>query len=586
MDAEEITQYIQGLIDAVRYELTMDRDDEHSFHTHAELIESGSDLENETVADKAVDFIYCAVDMFSSFSKENQSMFVQYFLDVAKSSIGLLPTAPNNTAKNAYKKVLYLFQHFCAKAELSLKNAGPGAAAVTTTTSKGKGKKATHDEFSWTEFRTYALEVLDQLVSSQLSASWPMGLVQENFLSGVWNYVLKLLIERPAGVGGTAHKEIATRALCVKIFARTVGHFGNAKSSSSYATVSTALLEAIVQFEHISLSYGAELCHQSRLLAPSQGSQIVAEILSEVSRMNYANMPATSIKNIASFIEAFAKLAPAAVAEAFPILMKQLDSPAHQIRSAIIHACGYIVTHIHEAITVQNKLAPPVAEASGEEGATASTPVTTEGEDDSRNTSGMVRSRDNILDILIERAHDVNPYTRTTVLKVWSRLLESGSLPVKRVGNVAMIAVDRLFDRNAAVRRNAVVLMTTAIENNPFSGTLDAALFRLQQAELQKTVDARLAELRALHKEAQGTAEGGAGGGAGKVKKEKLGAISEDAEDDEEGSEDEGMLVLSFVIICLLSLPRLWSWKHNFPLHVLHIYALICIFSTKYFRGL
>eukprot|EP01032_Pedospumella_encystans_P027134 gene27134-30674_t len=40
MDAEEITQYIQ------------------------ELIESGSDLENEAVAEKAVEFIYCALDMF------------------------------------------------------------------------------------------------------------------------------------------------------------------------------------------------------------------------------------------------------------------------------------------------------------------------------------------------------------------------------------------------------------------------------------------------------------------------------------------------------------------------------------------
>ena len=485
---------------------------------------------------------------------------MQYLLDLAKSAIGLLPSAPNTTTKNAYKKILYLFQHFCAKAELSLKNSTTGTVAASTTTGKGKSKKASQDEFSWTDFRTYALEVLDQLVSSPLSASWPMGLVQENFLSGVWNYALKLLVERPVGVGGTAHKEIATRVLCVKIFARTVGHFGNAKSSSSYATVSTALLEAIVQCEHVALSTGAELCHQSRLLAPSQGSLIVSEILSEISRMNYTHMPATSIKNIASFLEAFAKLAPAAVAEAFPILMKQLDSPAHQIRSAIIHACGYIVTYIHEIITAQSKptsepSATTIAKIEGnneaEGGAEGVVNTTSNANEEERNTTGLVRSRDNILDILIERAHDTNPYTRTTVLKVWSRLLESGSLPVKRVGNVAMIAVDRLFDRNAAVRRNAVVLMTTSIENNPFSGTLDAALFRMQQGDLQRLLEARLAELRALHKESTG--EGNASvGGEKKVKKEKLGAISEDAEEEGEDGDESGSEGVSKFIIPLI----------------------------------
>jgi hypothetical protein len=159
----------------------------------------------------------------------------------------------------------------------------------------------------------------------------------------------------------------------------------------------------------------------------------------------------------------------------------------------------------------------------------------------------MVRSRDVILDILIERAHDINPYTRTTVLKVWSRLLETGSLPVKRVGNVAQIAVDRLNDKNAGVRRNAVVLMTTAIENNPFSGTLDAALFRLQQTELLKAMAARLEELHTAHREANGGGAGSAAAGAGKEKGKGRGAskgadlkaITEEDEEGEEGSDEE-----------------------------------------------
>jgi hypothetical protein len=509
-------------------------------HLSADLVDSGADMSKEEVADKVIGFLYCSIDMYTNFTTENQSMYVQYLIDLCKSCVEQMPLSTNSVERNAHKKVLYLFQHFCVKMEVVAKSAGASSAPAA---SKAKGKKKTDCEaFCWADLRVYALEALDRLVCSNLSASWPMGLVQENFLSGVWGYTLKLLVDRPTGISGTAHKEVAARALCTKIFAKTVGHFGNVKSSASYAMLSTALLEAIVQHEHIALSVGAELCAQCLTLAPAQGAQVTAEILSEVCRMNYATMPASSTKNIASYLEAFAKAAPSAVSDAFPVLVKQLDSPAHQIRSAIIQACGFIISYIHESVTAAQAVtvSGPGAtdENNNEEGANSP---------GSRNTSGMVRSRDVILDILVERAHDVNPYTRATVLKVWSRLLETGSVPVKRVGAVARLAVDRLHDKNAAVRRNAVVLMTAAIENNPFSGTLDAALYRLQQAELVKGMAARLEELRAAYREANGiphpeevATAAGAKTKAVKALKVISEADEEEGEDDEEGEGEEG----------------------------------------------
>lgn len=516
-----------------------------------ELIDSGADLSKDDVADKIISFMYCSIDMFGNFTTENQSMYIQYLIDLCKSCVEQMPQSANSAERNAHKKVLYLFQHFCVKMETVAKSAGTAGATITATTkSKGSKKKVDADVFCWADLRVYALEVLDRLVGSNLGASWPMGLVQENFLGGVWGYTLKLLVDRPAGISGTAHKEIAARALCAKVFARTVAHFGNAKSSASYAMLSTALLEAIVQHEHIAVSVGAELLAQCRAVAPAQGAQVTAEILGEVCRMNYATMPAGSTKNIASFLEAFAKVAPAAMSDAFPVLIKQLDSPAHQIRSAIIQACGFIISYIHATVTKQETATGAVAVTVS--GAATGESSTDDADSSERNTAGLVRSRDVILDILVERAHDVNPYTRAVVLKVWSRLLEAGSVPVKRVGAVAQIAVDRLQDKNAAVRRNAVVLMTTAIENNPFSGTLDAALFRHQQAELVKTMAGRLEELRAAYREANGlpsaeeeaavAAAGkgkGRGRGGAKTGGAALKAITEADEEEEEESEGD-----------------------------------------------
>lgn len=503
----------------------------------------------------------------ANFTVDNQSMFVQYLVDLAKASVDQLSDAATTAEKNTYKKILYLFQHICIKLESNYKNSGGLGAAPAASKAKGGKKKSSDEGFCWPDLRVYALDVLEQLVLSNLSASWPMGLVQESFLSNVWSYTLKLLIERPAGIGGTAHKEIAARATCVRIFARTVSHFGSAKSSASYATVSTALLEAIVQHEHFAGTVGAELCAQCRHTAPAQGSQVVAEVLSDICRMNYAAMPASSIKNIASFVEAFAKSAPACISETFPILVKQLDSPAHQIRSAVIQACGFIVTYIHDTVTAQQE--------QQQTGQSSEATDTNEAEG-GRNTLGLVRSRDTILDILTERAHDINPYTRAVVLKVWVRLLESGSVPVKRVGGVAQVAVDRLSDKNAAVRRNAVVLMTTAIENNPFSGTLDAALFRLQQSELEKALTGRMDELRLAHRDSTGTGSTGAGdssssSAANKKAAKELRKIAEQEEEECEEVQDEEDELDGKNI--LLEHSRI-----HFLLVLIYLYCIICYF--------
>jgi len=49
-----------------------------------------------------------------------------------------------------------------------------------------------------------------------------------------------------------------------------------------------------------------------------------------------------------------------------------------------------------------------------------------------QNLMRMARVRDSMLDIMVERTHDVNSFTRAAVLKVWSNLLESRSIPSKR----------------------------------------------------------------------------------------------------------------------------------------------------------
>jgi len=484
------------------------------------LIRAGVDLCRDNRADATINLIYSAISNLHNLSAENQALFVDYMMDLSRRMIALLPSVNCSATKSTYKKVLYLFQYLCLTAEQSLKSSTAGAAASATPVKKSSKKTLKTTLFSWTEWRHSSLELLLQLVSADLGSCWAMGIVDENFLSHCWNYPFKLLIDRPVGVGGTSNKDTATRALCIQVVSASVRHFGSAQSSSSYETFSVALMDSIVQVEHMGASIAAEIC--SQCCSGAEGKHIVADIIAVISRMSYSQMPASGIRNVAAFIESFSKASPSTMAESFPILLSQLDSPVHQIRSAILLAGGSIIVHIHDSITSLNTVDEAVEDSS----------------DRVKNTGSLGRFRDSLLDVLMARIHDMNPYTRTTTLKVWSRLVEVGALPIKYAGSAAEVALDRLFDKNAAARRNAVCLMTACIDNNPFSGTLDRNLFQLQKVEVEKTYRNRLLELRALRTTDQVTSSSSTTSRSSVMKVELI-ALEQVLEVDDDNDENE-----------------------------------------------
>jgi hypothetical protein len=55
--------------------------------------------------------------------------------------------------------------------------------------------------------------------------------------------------------------------------------------------------------------------------------------------------------------------------------------------------------------------------------------------------------------ILRERAHDVNAFTRSKVLQVWTFLCDKDAIPKKAQPAVVQLATARLEDKSAQVRR-------------------------------------------------------------------------------------------------------------------------------------
>ena len=70
--------------------------------------------------------------------------------------------------------------------------------------------------------------------------------------------------------------------------------------------------------------------------------------------------------------------------------------------------------------------------------------------------------------------------------------METEALPVARYGSVAEVALNRLDDKTAVVRKCATQLLTTQLEFNPFSGSLNASHFADLREEIKRRIKDRM----------------------------------------------------------------------------------------------
>ncbi|ONM60398.1 binding [Zea mays] len=98
-------------------------------------------------------------------------------------------------------------------------------------------------------------------------------------------------------------------------------------------------------------------------------------------------------------------------------------------------------------------------------------------------SNARLRSKQAMLEILIERCRDVSAYTRSRVLQVWSELCEENSISIGLWNEVASVASGRLEDKSAIVRKSALQLLITMLQHNPFGPQLRTATF---EATLEK----------------------------------------------------------------------------------------------------
>lgn len=84
-------------------------------------------------------------------------------------------------------------------------------------------------------------------------------------------------------------------------------------------------------------------------------------------------------------------------------------------------------------------------------------------------TDEQRETRDELLEDLLNHINDVSSYVRSKVLQLWSELESRMAVPLAWKLKVVRVAVERLHDKTATVRKNAISLLKTVLESNPFA---------------------------------------------------------------------------------------------------------------------
>lgn len=203
------------------------------------------------------------------------------------------------------------------------------------------------------------------------------------------------------------------------------------------------------------------------------------------------------LKRAATFLMDSTERVPGVVHANLAVLLPYLECESHTMRSALVAALAKIIT--------RTPTAEAAATAAASDGGAA-------GDSGSGGLAAGTRAR--ILDVLLHRIYDVHSLTRAATLKAWATLAAHACIPAdETLLRVTRAAGDRLRDKSAMVRKAAGALLRALVENNPYGGSLDAALFKQQQAAAQAWLEAHPPPA-APAADADASGEGGSGAAA------------------------------------------------------------------------
>jgi len=373
-------------------------------------------------------------------------------------------------------------------------NAKLGLAAIkkeSTHTKSVASKRSKKLEFA----KKPEVRAVSAIMESLLAAArfnfkrfWQMGVPEEDFLSLFTKPALSVF-ETESFMQKT---DLTCRASAVQICVQVATDFPSIVGGN----MSVALQQLIASQSH-SVPAVAEVVVALQETASQRGqksdlpSAVLGEALGLVDLRS--SKDTTAVRSVAAFLEVLAASAPRFVHANRMVVLPLLNCKCYSLRNSVITALGDICS---------------LCKAE-EDDRRSSTDSTTEENGDDKVVDK--ESRNLLLDLLLERVHDVSAFCRSRCLKTWIGLCEGGAIPRAKLLPVVLAASDRLADKSAMVRKNALGFLEKVFEYCPFQeDEINSKLYTQQMEVAQQKLDAMIEEFkqeRLANREAATTAE-------------------------------------------------------------------------------
>ena len=402
-------------------------------------------------------------------------------LSVVAASAPALTTSPPPDAgeraaqatlhRSALKAYVFFLAWVQAQAddEASAAVAAGGGAAAAPPPARGRGRRgggaaaAPAAAWTWDAGRERAARAWAALASTDLRLLFAPAPVADGLLAR-WVASAVALLAAPVGARDRAVRDAATAALA-----------SAASSHGQSEAVAAAAVDALRRAEHLP----GPLADVAAAAADAAGDdRLAVELLRAVATADPTSYEgvadAAAARSAGAFLVELADRLPRSVCGHVALLLPVLGGKTHALRSGVVGAM---------AVLVHRACGDPRSD-----GGDAEPPAS---------HAARLRTKAHLLDVLTERARDASAFTRARVLAALAYLADKGALPLGHWDAVTRVAIGRLDDKAALVRRGALALLASLMLYNPFGPALPRARFDASLAEYEERLAAADARARA-----------------------------------------------------------------------------------------
>ncbi|KAK9823736.1 hypothetical protein WJX72_005030 [[Myrmecia] bisecta] len=414
------------------------------------------------------DQVYCLIRGFDSLESVGRFRLLDSLATnlsfLSKSISTLLASPPDEdwaevvvSHRNALKIYIFFLHWISTQADAASESSKDGAQPASSAASgKGRGRKKVVGQelltWDWEGQREKLLKAAANVAHVNLWKLFSPRNPEEPFLQ-LWSDLALRMLASAAAVKNKGNRDSAARILSAC-----------ALKYQQLETISASLVALLNKHEHLPAPL-AEVAQISANLY--EDNRLAVEMLREVASVDPAKYEqqqttdAVGVRSVAGFLPELADRLPRTVAKHISLLMPHLGGKAYPLRSAIVTTVGHLVHKGAEA---------PAAGA------------------DMQGASARLVSKGHLLQTLLERARDQNAYTRARVMQTWADLAEKSAIPISHLVLVMELAVGRLEDKAALVRKAALQLIVALLLHQPFGPSLPIHRFTASLEDLKRNL--------------------------------------------------------------------------------------------------